>query len=102
MDSKIAEGLSNTNFGSDVFMDIDSAAHTHGLIKYPAIIGSGPSQVPPGTTITSAILTVRCFNKGLVMKLYRLIEDWNEGEVTWNERMSGQTWSNSGADGSTS
>ncbi len=90
----------DTNAGDAASINVDGAnPHAHGVIKFLNVFGSGPGQVPPGSTITYATLEINCSNPGNVMKLYRLAEDWVEGEVTWNDRTSGTPWLDAGADG---
>jgi len=101
-DSQISADQPDVNFGSEISINVDGAnPHAHGVIKFPDMFGDGPGQVPLGSTIVSASATleVNCTNAGNPIELYRLIEDWNEGEVTWNERASDVPWTNAGADG---
>ncbi|MBN2132479.1 MAG: tandem-95 repeat protein [Sedimentisphaerales bacterium] len=93
----------NTNFGSELSINVDGDnPDAHAVIKFPNLIGSGPGQVPLNATIVSATLEVNCTNQGSVMTMYRLLQDWVEGEVTWNNRTaesSGNWWLYPGADG---
>jgi len=100
-DSQISADNPNTNFGSSTEINVDGLSpHAHGVIKFPNVFGSGPGQVPLGASIVSATLEVNCLNVGNTVRLYRLIEDWLEAEVTWNNRAVGISWTNPGADGS--
>ncbi|MEQ1574127.1 MAG: Ig-like domain-containing protein [Vicinamibacterales bacterium] len=86
--------------GSAASINIDGQSpHSHGLMKFPTLIGSGSGRVPPGAVITSAVLQLNCTNAGATMQLYRLTEDWVEGEATWNSRSIGSAWTSAGADG---
>jgi hypothetical protein len=99
-DTYLSADQPGSNFGSDSFLNVDSQApHAHALIKFPGLIGSGPGQVPPGSTISSATLEVSCFDPGSLMQVYRLTEDWIEGEATWSQRAAGIPWGSPGADG---
>jgi len=90
----------DTNAGTAATINVDGDnPHAHAVIKFLNVFGGGPGRVPLGTTIISATLKVNCSNLGNMMTLYRLKEDWAEGEVTWNERSSGVPWTNGGADG---
>jgi alkaline phosphatase len=99
-DAQISADSPNTNYGAVTPINVDGLTpHAHSVIKFPNVFGSGPGQVPSGAVITSAILKVNCTNTGNIMKLYRLTEDWIEGQVTWNNRSSGTSWTAAGAQG---
>jgi hypothetical protein len=90
----------DTNAGTAATINVDGDnPHAHAVIKFLNVFGGGPGQVPLGSTIISATLKVNCLDSGNMMKMYRLIEDWAEGQVTWNDRSSGVPWTNGGADG---
>lgn len=90
----------DTNAGIAANINVDGAnPHAHAVIKFLNVFGEGAGQVPLGSTIVSATLGVNCTNSGNMMKLYRLTENWNEDEVTWNNASSGELWTDSGADG---
>jgi hypothetical protein len=90
----------DTNAGTAVNINVDGLnPHAHAVIKFLNVFGNGPGQVPSGSTIISATLGVNCTNPGNMMKLYRLTENWNENEVTWNNASSGEFWADGGADG---
>lgn len=94
-DAQISADSPTTNFGSATSINVDGLSpHAHGVIKFLSVFGDSPGQVPLGSSIVSATLEVNCINVGNTMKLYRLIEDWSEGTVTWNS-----PWTNPGADG---
>lgn len=99
-DTQISADNPNTNYGTLTEMNVDGQTpHAHGLIKFPNIFGSNPEQILLGANITSASLTLNCFNPGNTPKAYLLKEDWIESQATWNQRTSGTPWSNLGADG---
>jgi len=99
-DTQLSADLPSTNFGSATSINIDGQTpHAHGLMKFPNLFGSSTGQVPPGANIVSATLRINCTNFGNVMKIYRLTQDWIEGQANWNQRLSGVSWSSPGADG---
>ena len=98
-DTAIYEANPTTNYGTATTMKIDASPHAHALIKFPSLIGNGAGQVRPFSTIVSATLEINCTNAGNTLKLYRLIQDWNETEATWNSRTASYQWSTPGADG---
>jgi len=90
----------DTNAGTAANINVDGAnPHSHAVIKFLNVFGEGTSQVPLGSTIVSATLGVNCTNSGNMIELYRLTENWNEDEVTWNNSSDGTLWPNGGADG---
>ena len=92
-----------TNYGSTTSIKIDGVdQHAHGLIKFPNIFGNNIGQIPLGSNIISATLTLSCTNIGNNMDVYLLKEDWTENQASWNNRKTGIPWSNVGADGTSS
>jgi hypothetical protein len=96
-DSSISSGFAN--MGTNTTLEIDSSAHYHSVIKFPNIFGSGANQIPLGSTINSATLTLEVTGTGNNVDVYQLIESWVESEVTWDLRSTGVSWTNAGADG---
>ncbi|HUS72819.1 MAG TPA: DNRLRE domain-containing protein, partial [Sedimentisphaerales bacterium] len=93
----------DTNAGTAAIINVDGAnPHAHAVIKFLNVFGDGAGQVPLDSTIVSATLGVNCTNSGNMIELYRLIENWAEGEVTWNNSSDGTLWPNGGADGTVS
>lgn len=99
-DAQLTADTPATPNGQGTSLNVDGQApHAHVVMKFPNLIGSGSSQVPPGAIITSAILQVNCTNAGHMMRVYRLTQGWVENQATWNERSTGSPWANAGADG---
>ncbi|MBN2270186.1 MAG: tandem-95 repeat protein [Sedimentisphaerales bacterium] len=93
-DAQISADSPNSNYGGATSINVDGLSpHAHAVIKFPNLIGSGPGQVPAGTTIASATLQVNCTNYGAMMQVYRVTSDWSEDTVTWNN-----PWTNPGGD----
>ncbi|MCP3914876.1 MAG: DNRLRE domain-containing protein [bacterium] len=75
----------------DVWSDGDGD-HDQGLIRFEGIVGDGPGQVPPGTTIERAILSVT--TEGMSSSsftgatLHRMTIAWDES-LTWNSAGAG-------------
>lgn len=81
-------------------MNVDGRPHTHFVLKFPNIFGNGDNQIPLGSTINSATLTLKVKNStDSDPDLYQLLEGWDESEVTWEERADDFGWSDEGADG---
>ena len=103
VDAQITADTPSTPAPSGLSINVDGQTpHAHGLMKFPTVIGSGANQVPAGSTVVSAILTINCTNVGQAMGIYRLTQDWTPDQATWNERSSGQPWGAAGADGTAS
>ncbi|MCA8961078.1 MAG: DNRLRE domain-containing protein [Planctomycetes bacterium] len=66
----------------------------HGLLRFEDIVGSGPNQIPQGSTILSATLTLQVFNgsaprgKTLTTTVHRMLQPWSETD-TWNDWVDG-------------
>jgi hypothetical protein len=79
--------------GGDSHFSVDNTEL--GLIKFNL------SMVPAGATVLKATLGVYSADEasedGGTVVVYRVREDWDEGEATWFERKSGQAWAKEGA-----
>jgi hypothetical protein len=99
-DTQITADTPTASAGDAPSINIDGQTpHAHGLIKFPALVGTGGGQVPAGSIVTSATLQVNCTNFGQTLQLYRLTQNWTEDEATWTERAAGVTWASAGAEG---
>ncbi len=80
----------DSNFGAEGHISADQQdfnAVRQGLLKFEGLFGSGPGQIPLGSTINSATLDVFVqddSNSAMQMSLYRMMYDWNESVATWN------------------
>ena len=80
----------NVNFGADTGISVDQqdvAGVRQGLLKFGNIIGNGPGQIPLGSTINSATLTLSIFNDSnaaMQMSMYRMLTTWDQNTATWN------------------
>ena len=62
----------------------DGGGVNHVLIRFEDLFGSKPGQIPPGSTILTAGLTLQLTNAGDTQELYRMLRPWAE-TVTWNQ-----------------
>lgn len=80
----------DSNFGSETSISPDQQDANgvrQGLLRFNDIIGNGTNQVPQGSTINSATLSVNVVNSSVAqfqMALYRMTADWSESISTWN------------------
>ena len=69
----------------------DGGGPTHGLIRFANVFGPADGQVPVGTDIASATLTLNITSVGSPLQFHRMLVDWNEAD----------TWATFGGDGIT-
>jgi hypothetical protein len=64
---------------------------TQGLLRFDNIFGNGASQIPIGSTITSATLKINITNQGTGMMLHRMVSDWVDTSptLTWSGSFGG-------------
>ena len=99
-DARLLGANATTNYGSLDRLDVDTGPpDEHSVVKFPNIFGGGGGQIPLGSSITSATLTLEVNNPGDDVLVYQLIESWDEATVTWNEASTGVSWTDAGADG---
>jgi len=95
-DAYLSETNPDFTYGSEVTVTIDgrdnSGNRVEGLLRFD-IFGSGAGQVPLGSTIISATLTLTTDidgnSRGDGAKFHRLLQSWNESSVTWNNSFGG-------------
>jgi hypothetical protein len=78
------------NLGTDTGISVDQQdinGERQGLLKFDNIFGSNPGQIPLGSTINSATLTLSVFNESnssALISLYRMKTNWDQNVATWN------------------
>lgn len=60
------------------------------LLRFERMIGDGPGQIPPGSAIRSATLTVSAFDQGSTVHLHRMLVPWSR-QATWTTLVAGVT-----------
>jgi len=89
LDTSIAQSDPSANRGSQTLLRVDgddpadSAQATQSLLRFDAVFGSKPSQVPPGAEISSAVLELNTEDAGDGAAFHRLLADWTEA-ASWN------------------
>lgn len=68
--------------GEDVPVDVRPQ---QGLIRFDNLFGDGAGQIPNGSTIFDAFLTVNVTNiaSGAEINFFRMLQDWEEVGATW-------------------
>ena len=91
IDSWLSEQNINTNYGLDTTMTVKN------FKKYGrAVVQFDLSQIPTGSTVSSAILSLYASSVPTVTRTYyahRLTASWTEGAVTWKD-----PWTKAGGD----
>jgi len=76
----------NTTITVDVGLDVNQ-----GLVQFANVFGSGPGQIPYGSIINSASLTVEVWDPGQLLttiSLHRMLAGWDES-ATWSSTGNG-------------
>jgi hypothetical protein len=60
------------------------------LLRFEAIVGAKPGQVPPGSAVHSATLIVSAFDQGDTVNLHRMLVPWPR-QATWTTMVAGVT-----------
>ena len=70
------------NLGTNGNADLVSTDPEHGLIRFENIVGSGPDQIPSGSTVTGATLTLYNASNpsasGATLSLHRMLTTWDD------------------------
>lgn len=89
-DTELQSGLPDDADGAAASITLSGAA-SQGLIRFDDIFGDGPNQIPFGSTIHSASLTVYVFDGSsgaATISLHRMLADWSEAS-SWNSMGNG-------------
>ncbi len=98
-DSYVSLSSPGSNFGAATALLIDGQnPHAHALIKFPNIFGNNPDQIPFGSEIIEANLTLNCIDPGNNQNVNLLLENWTESQVSWNNRLTTTPWISPGAE----
>lgn len=79
---------------SSISVDLDNdGKQSVALIRFRHIVGKGPGQVPPGSTVTSAVLTLHSKDAGGgKIYVHRVLADWDASNITWDSaKLGGNT-----------
>ncbi|MCA9091647.1 MAG: DNRLRE domain-containing protein, partial [Planctomycetaceae bacterium] len=93
-DTEIRQSSSGSSYGTNATISVDQdngSGVTQGLIRFGGLFGSGPGQIPLGSTINSATLTVYVTDptdSGAQVTLHQMLINWSESS-TWSSLGSG-------------
>ncbi|HIV72894.1 MAG TPA: DUF4347 domain-containing protein, partial [Candidatus Aquabacterium excrementipullorum] len=84
-DTYIDKATPGTSYGSSTTLKVDDGSPNdmQTLIRFDNLFGNGPGQIPLGSTITSASLTIYVTNNDVadVVSIYRVLINWSEGST---------------------
>jgi hypothetical protein len=95
-DTYISSGSQDSNFGTSSSLSVDSSPTDRGLVKFLDIIGFENYRVPINATISAANITMEVYEAGNDFSIYEILENWTEGDATYNNRLSGISWGSIG------
>ncbi len=83
----------------DFWVDTDATGGTrhdpaHSLLRFDRIVGNGPNQIPPGSTVLVAVLTLTtsaendCAECAALVNFYRMAVPWKDSD-TWKANFGG-------------
>lgn len=85
-------GAEDTNFGSDASLRVDLSPNRQSLIRLDNLFGPAAGQIPLGSTIVSAQLTINVENAGISRDPTRMLQSWDATTLTWNNaKLGGNT-----------
>jgi hypothetical protein len=92
-DTEIDQGDPTLSFGSATSVRVDllfNGGDVQGLLRFDGLFGALPGQIPLGSTINSAVLTLNVTNSTLdgIISVYRMTTTWSESS-TWNSLVAG-------------
>jgi hypothetical protein len=90
-DTALDAGSPTTDKGALSSLEVDANIFQQGLIRFDNLFGSGPGQIPLGSTINSATLTINVTDPataGANVTLHRILVPWTESS-TYNSMTNG-------------
>jgi Calx-beta domain len=96
-DGYIDGELITDKFGQDPVVRVDqvkgegepgsSVRPQQGLLRFDSLFGNAANQVPLGSTIFSAFLTLNVQNtaSGADVRFFRMLQDWEQVNMTWSD-----------------
>lgn len=92
-DNYLQEGTPGSAHGNEAFVTVDNDGNgiEQGLIRFDNVFGPGAGQIPFGSVINSATLTVEISDTstiGAVVRFYRMLVPWSDA-TTWNSMTNG-------------
>lgn len=89
----------NTNYGTQIAFDVNkygSGDNTNAVLKF-----TGLSNISGPVTVTSATIYLYCTNNSssagsITLDCFRLLRNWVEAQVTWNNYSTGNAWTTAG------
>ncbi len=91
VDTQIAEASPNSAFGTATELSADTSdggGQNHLLLRFDDVIGGGALQVPAGSTVASATLTLEITSEGSGFNVHPMLVSWDDS-VTWNNAFGG-------------
>ena len=93
-DTKLLSSAPDSNFGSDPTLELDGSPDASTLMYWDL------TSIRPGSFITAVDITINVTNSSNhVFNFFEALRNWVEGEATWNNYASGQSWQLAGGDG---
>jgi hypothetical protein len=86
VDVQMNENNAGLNYAGEATLTTDmddSGSRVHAMLRFDGLVGTGPGQIAPGSTITSAklVFTATSSTKGKVI-MHRMLKPWSE-QSTW-------------------
>ena len=99
LDARMIAPAANNNYGSEIYL----STYYSGSNKQNSVVQFDLSLIPAGSTINSAELYLTNYGYGYETYPHRVraantTVEWDEMQVTWNDRLTGVAWTNPGGD----
>jgi hypothetical protein len=92
-DVEIRTGTGAPSAIETINVDGDDAGKTYGLVKWENLV------LPQGANVIGVTIQLTIFDAGSVYNMYEVLQDWNESQATWTNRLTGVPWNTPGATG---
>jgi hypothetical protein len=93
VDTAIGSDFPATQYGAAPLDYVDGSPKRDLLVRFDGLVGNAPGQLPAGSLVTRATLTVTTGDgtggSAGVISLHRLLQPWNAATITWANSFGG-------------
>ncbi len=91
-DTMVCAGAADTSYGGTSSLNVDNYDVSGGvsqvLLRFDSLVGEAADQIPPGASVSSAILRLNSLDTGNGGHLHAMLRSWSDTD-TWNSLTNG-------------
>jgi len=91
-DTQVRGADPTINYGAELEIGVDASDGgfpTQSLLRFDNLFGNAAGQIPPGSVIVGATLTLTITSEGSGIRFHEMLQAWNANTITWNSAANG-------------